>query len=174
MNYTLENSLLIITNKQITQEEFEIVCRTNVFTELDCSDCVFLIYIPNIPGLVTLMCYNCPFLESLPIMPKLKCLWCDNCPLLESLPSMPELKILLCCNCQLLKSLPSMPELESLSCDDCPLLNNKIKDLADYKKIRNSQDTIVQLLCYQNATFIKEDINKLRHDLVKLTKEFLI
>jgi hypothetical protein len=140
MNYTFQNGYLQITNFQITQQEFDYICKNKIITILRCNNCPSLTSLPNMPKLTRLYCYNCPLLTSLPDMPELTILWCHDCPLLTSLPDMPELTELGCYNCTLLSSLPDMPKLTMLNCISCPSLTSLPDEIEFANKIKTESE----------------------------------
>ena len=81
MNYELSNGRLSFFSR-ITQKEFDDICNRNVFTELDCWNCLLLTNLPDMPLLTELSCRDCPRLTNFPDMPLLTILWCNNFPLL--------------------------------------------------------------------------------------------
>ena len=64
MSFIIENGNLEITYTQITQQEFENICRNNKFTKLYCFNCPLLTSLPDMPKLTILYCYDCPLLNK--------------------------------------------------------------------------------------------------------------
>ena len=89
---------------------------------LNCSQCLNLSFLPNLPDCLILDCSQCPNITPLPSLPKCTELDCSACPLLREIPDLSSCASLECSQCPNITTLPSLPECTELSCSDCPFL----------------------------------------------------
>jgi len=128
---------IFITNKQISQDEFEkvldeiltkFVNNDYPLLSLKCNKCTFLtnLELPALQSFVEfyqLHCTGCIMLTSLTNLPMLNWLDCDGCTALTAISNLPILESLECRKCTALSTLTNVPKLLYLCCDRCTSLS---------------------------------------------------
>ncbi|MCX6994248.1 MAG: hypothetical protein NTY13_00165 [Chlamydiae bacterium] len=98
-------------------------CLTRLnLKSLNCSNCLELTQLPDLPNCRQLNCFNCPKLTQLPKLPSGTHLTCSSCIALKELPDLPNCTQLNCSNCPELTKLPKLPSGTHLTCSSCTAL----------------------------------------------------